>query len=228
MKKLLLFDIDGTLLVTGGSGKIALERAFLDLYGIPEAWGKIVPDGKTDPNIIDEIATHKLGRKLSCKEHSKICDVYLRYFDEEIEKTHKFRLMPGVFGLLSEISKRENLLAGVATGNLEPAGWLKLKRGNIRNFFTFGGFSSDSRNRTEIVRIAIDRAQKILGNKIDRGNIFVIGDTHHDVRAARGLNVKAVAVTTGSYKAEHFLNGDQPDYLLGDLSDPKAFFALTN
>lgn len=125
MKKILLFDIDGTLLLTGGCGKIALERAFLD-------------------------------------------------------------------------------------------------------FFEIGGFGSDSKERTEIIQTAIDRAEKLLGEKTLRKNIFVIGDTHYDVRAANKLGLKAIAVTTGSYSADHFLNGDRPTHLLSDLTDFEKFLNLIN
>lgn len=123
MKKILLFDIDGTLLLTGGCGKIALERAFLD-------------------------------------------------------------------------------------------------------FFEFGGFGSDSRERSEIVRTTINRAEKLLGRKTSKKYIFVIGDTHHDVRAANKLGLKAIAVTTGSYAADRFLNGDQPTHLLENLTDSENFINL--
>ena len=228
MKKILLFDIDGTLLLTGGCGKIALERVFLDFFEIENAWGNLIPDGKTDPNIIDEIAQNRLGRTLSAKEHAKICKLYLKYFDQEIKKTIHFRLMPGVSRLLEILAQRNNVLLGIATGNLEPAGWQKLKRGKIHNFFGFGGFGSDSRERSEIIQIAISRAEKLLGQKSLRENIFVIGDTHYDVRAAHQLGLKAIAVTTGSYAADHFLNGDRPTHLLSDLTDSGAFLNLIN
>ncbi len=225
-KKILLFDIDGTLLLTGGCGKIALERAFLDYFEIENAWGNLIPDGKTDPNIIDEIAQDRLSRTLSTKEHNQICELYLTYFNQEIDRASQFRLMPGVTNLLEILAKRSDVLLGIATGNLEPAGWRKLKHGKIHNFFEFGGFGSDSRQRSEIVQTAIDRAEKLLGAKSPREHIFVIGDTHHDVRAANQLGVKAIAVTTGSYAADHFLNGDKPTYLLEDLSKPEDFLNL--
>ncbi len=228
MKKILLFDIDGTLLLTGGCGKIALERAFLDLFGIENAWGNLIPDGKTDPNIIDEIAKGALGRLLSSKEHDKICKLYLRYFNQEIEKAVHFKLMPGVLGLLEILAKRKDILLGIATGNLEPAGWKKLKRGEIHDFFEFGGFGSDSRDRSEIVKTAVKRAEKLLGEKTSKEDIFVIGDTYHDVRAANQLGLKAIAVTTGGYAADHFLNGDRPTHVLKDLSDSENFLNLIN
>lgn len=228
MKKILLFDIDGTLLLTGGCGKIALERAFLDFFEIENAWGNLLPGGKTDPNIIDEIAQNHFGRALSNQEHAKICELYLEYFTQEIDNAINFRLMPGVSELLHILSQRSDVLIGVATGNLEPVGWQKLRRGKIRDFFEFGGFGSDSRERSEIVQIAIERAEKLLGQKSSKENIFVIGDTHHDVRAANKLGLKAIAVTTGSYAADRFLNGNRPTHLLKNLNNSEVFLRLIN
>ena len=225
-KKILLFDIDGTLLLTGGCGKVALERAFLDFFEIENAWGNLIPDGKTDPNIIDEIAQNCLGHTLSAKEHATICKLYLNYFHQEIDNATNFHLMPGVSELLNILSQRKDILIGTATGNLEPAAWQKLKRGKILEFFEFGGFGSDSRERSEIVQIAIDRAEKLSGEKPSRENIFVIGDTRYDVRAANKLGLQAIAVTTGSYTANHFLNGDRPTHLLKNLNNSEDFLRL--
>lgn len=225
-KKILLFDIDGTLLLTGGCGKIALEQAFLDFFEIENAWGNLLPDGKTDPNIIDEIAQNHFGRALSNQEHAKICELYLKYFSQEIDNSIHFRLMPGVSELLEMLSQRKDILIGTATGNLEPAGWQKLKRGRIRDFFEFGGFGSDSRERSKIIQVAIDRAEKLLRQKTSKENVFIIGDTHHDVRAAHKLGLQAIVVTTGSYTADHFLNGDQPTHLLENLSNSEDFLRL--
>ena len=151
---------------------------------------------------------------------------YLTYFQEEIRKTPHFRLMPGVTELLGILSKRNDFLIGLATGNLEEAAWLKLGRGGIRKFFSFGGFGSDSSDRSEITRIAAERGEKIFGRKVDSHDVYVIGDTYHDVRAARKLGFKTIAVTTGSMKGADFRGEDKPTYLLADLSDTDLFLNL--
>ena len=225
-QKILLFDIDGTLLLTGGAGRIAFERAFHKLFHIPEAWGDLIPDGKTDPSIIEEISQRTLGRRLAKHEYSTLLEHYLIYFRDEIRNTPHFRLMPGVTELLDILSKRNNILMGLATGNLEEAAWLKLEKGNIRKFFSFGGFDSDSSDRSEITRIAAERGEKIFGRKVDSHDVYVIGDTYHDVRAAKKLGFKTVAVTTGSMKEDHFLGGDKPTYLMSDLSDVRLFLNI--
>jgi len=133
--KLLLFDIDGTLLLTGGCGKIALERAFLDIFKVPHAWNNIVPDGKTDPLIMDEMALHSLHRNLTLHEHEKIKRRYEEYFLEEISSPMRFRLMPGVGKLLRLLQAQSHCLLGIATGNFEVTSWAKLKFAGLDSFF---------------------------------------------------------------------------------------------
>ncbi len=226
MKKILLFDIDGTLLLTGGSGKIAIEKAFEEILGIKNAWGDMMPDGKTDPLIIGEISRKILSRKLTNSEHTNLTKSYLTHFRLEIQKATNFRLMPGILELLSILAKREDSAIGIATGNLEEAGWLKLERGGIREFFRFGGFGSDSVERSEIIQIAIERGEKYLGEKIKREDIYVIGDTYYDVQAAKTLGLKAIAVTTGSMKEKDFLGELKPTHLLSNLSNIELFLNL--
>ncbi len=226
MKKILLFDIDGTLLLTGGCGKIALEKAFEEVLGTQNAWGDMMPDGKTDPFIIEEIAQKILNRKLTSSEYTALSKLYLTYFRLEIQNATNFRLMPGIPELLSALVKKNDILLGIATGNLEEAGWLKLEHGGIRKFFRFGGFGSDSMERSEIIQAAIECGEKILGRKINAEEIYVIGDTHYDVRAAKKLGLKAIGVTTGSMKEKDFSGEHKPDYLLDDLSDIDSFLSL--
>ena len=225
-KKILLFDIDGTLLLTGGVGIVAFEKAFHDLFGTRNAWGDMVPDGKTDPFIIEEISQKILNRSLDKTEHIKLSEKYLFYFRDEIKRASHFRLMPGVLPLLQILSKKEDILLGIATGNLEEAGWLKLERGGIRSFFSFGGFGSDSMERSEILKIAIKRGEKVLGKAATREKIYVIGDTHYDVQAGKKLGLKTIGVATGSLKEKYFLGEHAPDYLLQDLSDTQSFLKL--
>lgn len=225
MKKILLFDIDGTLLLTGGVGKIAFEKAFEELFRIPDAWGDVIPDGKTDPLIIEEITKQTLKRKLKKKEYELLCARYTGYFRDEIRKAPNFRLMPGVSALLKTLSERNDVLIGIATGNLEEAGRLKLERGNIHHYFQFGGFASDSNDRSGIIRKALKDAEKIMGHDIARELVFIIGDTEHDIRAAQTLGLHSIAVTTGGYTKKDLLR-HKPTHLLKNLSDLKLFLKL--
>ena len=220
--KLLLFDIDGTLLITGGAGRIALEKAFYNFFGIANAWGDLIPDGKTDPLILDEIGARTLNRKLTQEEHSKMHDLYHHYFRDEFEKVTRFEIMPAILELIPKLHKSDKFVLGVATGNYEEAAWLKLKRANLHNFFSFGGFGSDAHCRTEVTAKAIERAKQKSGIHFEKENIFVIGDTIFDIRAAKNLKVNSVAVATGHTKKETLLN-ENPDCLINNFLETEKF-----
>ena len=126
--------------------------------------------------------------------------------------------MPGVAAFLERGSKETNLLIGLATGNLEPAAWLKLKRGGIQQYFQFGGFGSDSHDRTELTRIAVKRGREIASGTIPCEHIYVIGDTPYDIRAAKALGLKTIAVATGIHKRAELL-AHAPTRCLSNLTD---------
>lgn len=223
--KLLLFDIDGTLLHTGGAGRIAFNRTFRELFSVPDAWADTVPDGKTDPALIREIAARTLKKPLTPEKFRSVCRVYLKHFKNCIKRTGNFRLMPGVPRLLRLLSKRRGVFLGLATGNFEESSRLKLRRGKIERFFLFGGFGSHTFNRLALTREAIRRGQRVAGQRIPRKNIFVIGDTVYDIRAGKRLGIRTVGVATGkTTRAE--LGRCRPDYVLSDLKDAKKILRL--
>ncbi|HXV28129.1 MAG TPA: HAD hydrolase-like protein [bacterium] len=220
--KMLLFDIDGTLLLTGGAGAIAFNKAFLKLFGIPDAWGDTKPHGKTDPVIIEEIALRVLRRNLTPKEYRTLCVHYLAYFEKELHRARQFRLMPGIPELLLSLSKRKDILMGLATGNFEKVSWLKLRRGMIDHFFRFGGFGSDSSDRVEFTATAVKRGRKLVQKRVKQSDIFVIGDTPKDILTGKDLRVKTVAVSTGS-SSESELAKHNPDHLFPDFKNAELF-----
>ena len=223
--KILLFDIDGTLLLTGGVGKIAFEKTFEEVFGISEAWGDLRPDGKTDPILIDEIVTRCLKRSSMREEYDRIGELYLKYFRQDIEKADRFRLLPGVSKLLDELSLPDKYLLGIATGNFEEAAWLKLERGSIKKYFQFGGFGSDFSERLKLTAVALERGKKILGRAISNSDIYVIGDTPYDIAVGKKLGVQTIAVGTGSHtKAD--LAECNPDYYLDELTNPSEFLGI--
>ncbi len=223
-KVLLLFDVDGTLLLTGGCGKVALEKAFDELFGVPECWGDTVPHGKTDPVIIHAICQRLLGRKLAAEEYRRLCDRYHELLSVEVAATDQYRLMPGVTELLEFLSRRKEIFLALGTGNFEIASGIKLERGNLRQYFKCGGFASDADERPEILRHAVRRAEKITGNPVPQEHIYVIGDTIHDVRAAKNAGFRTIAVLTNHARKEDFRDCP-PDHLLKDLSNIPAFMA---
>ena len=224
-KKLLLFDIDGTLLISGGAGNRALNRALQRQYGISRAMESILPDGKTDPAIIREIFKKNLQREPKIEEIEKLCRMYLQYLQKEIQVSPGYKLLPGVLALLEKAERRPDLLMGLLTGNLKQGAELKLGRSQLNRFFLFGGFGSDSEDRGEIARVAVLRGRKYAGEWISSDRIFIIGDTFYDIQCARTVKAKAIAVATGSTSLKE-LTSYQPDYVMEDFSDLGKFWGL--
>lgn len=225
VKKLLLFDIDGTLLMTGGVGAFALTQVFREMFSVEDAWKELVPDGKTDFLIMDELASSSLGRLLTREECAYATDRYHEIFEEHILGSEGFRLLPGVPVLLEILSKRKDLALGIATGNFEKAAWLKLRKGNIHNHFHFGGFGSDSAHRAELTQKAAERGFEKIGRRLDPQNVWVIGDTQHDITAGKSMGARTAGVTTGRMKAADF-KPYAPDYVLSDLTNPAEFLRM--
>lgn len=224
LKKLLLFDIDGTLLLTGGAGKIAFEEAFEEIFEVPNAWGNLDPHGKTDLVIFDEVAQRTLGRLLSPGESGLLLDRYEEIFEDRILESPRFELMPGVIEILEHLSRDPNIFLALATGNFEGAGRMKLKRGAIEHYFQTGGFGNDARDRDKILLAAVEYSEELARQRFDKNNIFVIGDTEYDITAAKKAGVRSIAVLTNGRTHQHF-EQDPPDHILKDLTDIPAFLA---
>ncbi len=215
--KLLLFDIDGTLLLTDGAGTRAANRAFEILHGIQNAMSSIDAAGKTDPLILEEIFNNELGRDYLEHEAQEIFKEYISFFEEEI-KTSSITIMPGIPDLLQALSGREDMILGLATGNIEQSAWIKLKHCGLDTHFKTGGYGSDSASREHLIRAAIKRAEKFLIDNNQYEKIFVIGDTPNDINHGKAAGTITVAVATGNYSADD-LQIHKPDYLFEDLSD---------
>jgi phosphoglycolate phosphatase-like HAD superfamily hydrolase len=200
--KLLLFDVDQTLINTGGAGVRALNRACKKILSVENAMDGIAPHGKTDPGIVREILIARFGTTGKFDECLKsILDAYLFFLREEVAHSPTYRVLPGIVEILQEFSRRSDVLVGLATGNIEPGARIKLERGALNRYFTFGGFGSDSESRTELVRSAAQRASAQHGSAIDPRWVFVIGDTPRDVEAGREAGFRTIGVATGHYTA---------------------------
>jgi phosphoglycolate phosphatase-like HAD superfamily hydrolase len=222
---LLLFDIDGTLLLTGGAGKVAIEQVFWEVFRKKNTWKNIVPDGKTDPAIFEEVARFALGRPLTAREHARLRRRYYEIFPEALRKAGRFRLMPNVAGLLARLSKRKDVCLGLATGNFEKTAWMKLVHGGIDRHFSFGGFASDSHDRARLTRLAVHRGKRRVSARHELKTIFIIGDSCHDVRAGRKAGGRTVAVLTGSTTRREILS-EKPDHIFDDFRDTEAFLRI--
>jgi phosphoglycolate phosphatase len=197
----ILFDIDGTLISTGGASDRAWHRAFLELHGVevnvPDYTGKGVPD----PAVGLASFRGALGRKPTADEMSALMMLRQRYLAEEVESSPGYRVMPGVPELLRRLGD-EGRLVGLITGNTEPAAHIKLARADLNRFFAFGGYGSDADDRVDVCRTALDRAAKVAGDGFDRVGSIAVGDTPLDVEAGHGAGIRVTAVATGEYAVE--------------------------
>lgn len=209
--KLLLFDIDGTLIHSGGAGKIAMERAFEKVYGVPDAFGNTQLMGRTDPSILREVLD-KQGLAWTESETEKFREFYFWFLEEELEKPRQGkRLCPGILPLLSSLQNKHDLELGLLTGNWRYGGQLKLRHFGIDGFFKIGAFADDSIRREDLVPIAMERYYNTGGIRLEKGDVFVIGDTPLDIRCARPHGVRIVAVATGAHSLEQ-LKAENPDH----------------
>ena len=196
-----LFDIDGTLLVTGGAGAVAWRHAFQELHGIDVDIAEHTAEGMTDPEIAAIIFREVIGREGEQSERARVIAAYLRKLPEAVAESEGYRLMPGVEEVLDRLIDA-GMLLGLVTGNIEAAAHVKLSRGNLNRFFSFGGYGSDSADRTEVTKAALRRGELVSGGTLGDGACFSVGDTPRDVRAGHGAGIKVVGVATGKYSSE--------------------------
>ena len=198
--RILLFDIDGTLVATGGAGAVAWRRAFEDLHGIPADIGKYTDAGMTDPDVGAQTFEAVLGRKPSPHELALLVQRRLEHLPEAIAESEGYRVLPGVPERLRQLS-REGHLLGLITGNGDGAAFTKLARGDLVRWFSFGAYATAGLERAGIVRQAVARGEAFLGEDVPNSEIYVIGDTPLDIEAAHAAGCTAIGVATGKYDA---------------------------
>lgn len=220
----ILFDIDGTLIDSGGAGRRALSLAFQKAHAWENALDGVTLHGRTDPAIVETVYLKWQGRPPTPAETARVFGLYLKALPQILEKADGFRVLPGVGRLLARLSARGDAVTGLATGNIERGARLKLRRARLNRRFPFGGFGSDAKVRADIVRVAAGRAAALLPQGT-RPTAWLVGDTVHDVEAGKATGVRTVAVTTGGASAEA-LRAAGPDCLFRDLSDCGAFLSL--
>jgi phosphoglycolate phosphatase-like HAD superfamily hydrolase len=217
--KLYLFDIDGTLISTGEAGNKSLDRAFLKLYNIDDAMNNIRPDGKTDPVIVREIYEKKLNMQNVTRDQiNHVFISYLFYLKEEIAMNKNYKVIQGVKEFLETLENKKNIIIGLGTGNIEEGGKIKLARGGLNKYFTFGGFGSDSEDRVILLKIAKEKAEKKYSCVIKDEEVLIIGDTPKDIYASQKANFKVLATCTGTYKREE-LEKEKPDFIVNNLRE---------
>ncbi|HYQ78138.1 MAG TPA: HAD family hydrolase [Solirubrobacterales bacterium] len=201
MAKAILFDIDGTLLHTGGAGAVAWQRAFIELYEVEANITEHTHAGMTDPEIAEIVFREVLKRPGSATERAEAIGCYLGHLADAVAESDGYFVIEGIEELLPRLVA-EGILLGVVTGNIEPAAHIKLARGDLDKYFAFGGYGSDSRDRTELTKKALQRGEQVAGQPLDRDETIAVGDTPRDVRAGHGAGIRVVGVATGSYATD--------------------------
>jgi phosphoglycolate phosphatase-like HAD superfamily hydrolase len=214
-KRLLLWDIDGTLISTGAAGHRAIARATAarfeggDLDGVEIA-------GRTDLGI---------GRQILSKYHAPVndesvhsfLDLYVEFLEEELPRG-KGRVLPGVLELLEDTATKSDITLGLLTGNLERGAKLKLEHYDLWRFFAFGAFADDHHDRNQLGAFALSRAHETTGIDFAPAQVDVIGDTGHDIACGKAFGARTIAVATGSWSREQ-LAEHNPDFLFDDLAN---------
>jgi phosphoglycolate phosphatase len=219
MKRLVLFDIDGTLLSAQGAARRAFHRAMLEVYGTAGPIATHRFDGKTDPQIVRELLTAAgLPGAANFDSLATLWSIYVRELSIEFaQPSHRTVVLPGVAELLDRLDESGDAVLGLLTGNIREGATLKLESAGIRTSFPVGAFGSDSERRDELPPLAVERARELTGVTFTRRDIVIVGDTPNDVTCGQALGVRAIAVATGSYDVAQ-LGAAGADTTFADLS----------
>lgn len=217
--KLILFDIDGTLLRVTRTGARLLRDVLGGHLGLEIVTDGVRFSGRTDIPIIREVL---LASGVAPDEVERSLPTVIAAYEAEALRfltDGRVELLPGVKGLLDQLSSREDVVLGLLTGNIETLAYAKLRAGGLSDYFQFGAFGSDRENRYELPEVALERAFESTGHRFEGKNVVIIGDTEYDILCGRSLGVFTVAVATGHFDRA-YLDSHQPDLLLDDFSDP--------
>jgi phosphoglycolate phosphatase len=220
---ILLFDIDGTLVLTGGAGQRAMARAFEDLFDITDGFHDIPMAGRTDTWIL-AAAAERHG--ISAADRARFRDAYLAHLERELEPSHPRKaIMPGVRPLLDALAQRDDAYLALLTGNYEQAARLKLEHFDLWRYFQCGAFADDAEDRNHLVPKVLERVRARGGPSVEAGDVMVVGDTPHDVACAMASGARPIGVATGPFSAQQLYDSGAA-VVFDDLSDTEAFLAL--
>jgi phosphoglycolate phosphatase-like HAD superfamily hydrolase len=191
-----------------------------EVYGVECSFKEISYAGMTDPRILEEVLMLRgIDDGTITDRFDEAIATYCSYFDHFARgNSYHVTIHPGVIPLLNTIKQLSEVRIAILTGNLEYTGWKKLELAGLKHYFTFGAFGSDSKVRSELVGIALQRAETEFGITYRNKNIIIIGDSPHDVECGKPYGVTSIAVATGHSPAEELKNYG-PDYVFSDLSD---------
>ncbi len=222
MVRLVLFDLDGTL-IRSHNGFIPFNQAIEKTFGFPGDIRTVIPDGNTDPVILEDIfSAADLKVEITTEQWGTFAENLHQSYAQTIQQgITKLMSLPGVLELLQELDQREGVHQGIVTGNLEVTTRLKLETVGLTPYLSLGAYGSDSRRRGDLPRIAKDRWERTLGTSLAPEHCVIVGDTPKDLAAARENQMKCVLVGTGRYPVEE-LELFEPDATLPDFTDTQA------
>ncbi len=212
-----LFDVDETLVHTGGSGARSWSAAFVDLYNLSADIGRHTSAGETDPEVARETFVAVIGRDPSDDELDRLYGRYLLHLSDDIEVAAGYRVLPGAEETLTTLV-RAGVLLGLVSGAMEGAARTKLTPAKLNRFFIFGAYGSDSPDRAELTQLAIGKAQR-LHSGLTSSQVCVIGDTPRDIDAARSAGAVSIGVASGHFSVDE-LSAAGADHVLGSLEEP--------
>lgn len=201
----LLFDLDGTLVLTGGAGRRAMEQAFAVVCGAHDVLATFSFGGMTDQLIV-RTALRGIGQPDDADTVQRVLDAYLERLPDEVARSPQYRVLPGVLPLVESLFGRAGIALGLGTGNIRQGAMTKLARGGLDRFFGFGGFGCDHEDRALLLRTGAERGAEALGLPLEACRVVVIGDTPRDVAAALELGARCVGVGTGGHAPRELLS----------------------
>jgi phosphoglycolate phosphatase len=217
VSRAVLFDIDGTLIRSGGASDRAWHRAFEELHSVDVDVGSVTGRGVPDPEVGRQCFRAALGREPRDDEMAKLMAARLAHLPEEVDNSPGYRVMEGAEDLLEHLID-EGYLLGLVTGNVEAAAHIKLARAGLNRFFSFGGYGSDSPDRTELTRKSLERGGVVAGAPLGPGTTIAVGDTPRDIDAGHGAGIRVAGVATGDYTVEE-LRDAGADFAIPTLRD---------
>jgi phosphoglycolate phosphatase-like HAD superfamily hydrolase len=223
VKHLLLWDIDGTLIASGGAGMRALQVALRSEFGIDGSLADIEFAGRTDPWIMREVF-RKFSLPVTEKNLARYFDAYVAALPGELRNPHA-RVLPGVREILQSVASHGKIAQGLLTGNMRRGAQLKLAHHGLWEHFEFGAFADDSEIRNELGPHAVRRALERHGVNFAADDVWVIGDTPHDIACGKIIGARTLAVGTGGATLDK-LRAHQPTAVMETLADTAAVLRL--